>query len=137
MKRLKTLSRFFRTSCFFQTEKGLPFLSPFGRVSRDFILPEICKRCLFLSSIQFAKLIPSYPYESKNSWFWDAAFYHAYSAPSKRAPRYARRSFVGLFRRKIALFRSLGAIHKELVAQRGIPIAFQVRLLHVSVCIVV
>lgn len=74
MKRLKTLSRFFRTSGFFQTEKGLPFQSPFGRMSRDFILPEICKRCLFLSSIQFAKLIPPYPYESKNRGFGTPPF---------------------------------------------------------------
>ena len=30
-------------------------------VCRDFILPEICKPCLFLSSFQFAKLILPYP----------------------------------------------------------------------------
>ena len=29
-------------------------------VCRDFILPEICKPCLFLSSIQFAQLIVPY-----------------------------------------------------------------------------
>ena len=31
-------------------------------VCRDFILPEICKPCLFLSVFQFAKLIVPYPY---------------------------------------------------------------------------
>ena len=32
-------------------------------VCRDFILPEICKPCLFLSSIQFAQLIVPYQAE--------------------------------------------------------------------------
>ena len=32
-------------------------LSPFRMVCCDFILPEICKPCLFLSSLQFATLI--------------------------------------------------------------------------------
>ena len=35
-------------------------LSPFRMVCCDFILPEICKPCLFLSSFQFAKLILPY-----------------------------------------------------------------------------
>ena len=30
-------------------------------VCRDFILPEFCKPCLFLSSFQFAKIIVPYP----------------------------------------------------------------------------
>ena len=35
--------------------------TPFRMVCRDFILSEICKLCLFLSSFQFAKLILPYP----------------------------------------------------------------------------
>ena len=35
-------------------------LSPFRMVCRDFILPEFCKPCLFLSSFQFAKIIVPY-----------------------------------------------------------------------------
>ena len=35
--------------------------TPFRMVCRDFILSEICKPCLFLSSFQFAKLILPYP----------------------------------------------------------------------------
>ena len=35
-------------------------LSPFRMVCRDFILPEFCKPCLFLSTFQFAKLILPY-----------------------------------------------------------------------------
>ena len=31
--------------------------TPFRMVCRNFILPEFCKPCLFLSSIQFAKFI--------------------------------------------------------------------------------
>ena len=34
--------------------------TPFRMVCRDFILSEICKPCLFLSSFQFAKLILPY-----------------------------------------------------------------------------
>ena len=34
--------------------------TPFRMVCRDFILPEFCKPCLFLSSIQFAQLIVPY-----------------------------------------------------------------------------
>ena len=37
---------------------GLP--SPFRMVCRDFILPECCKPCPFLSSFQFAKIIVPY-----------------------------------------------------------------------------
>ena len=36
-------------------------LSPFRMVCRDFILPEGCKPCLFLSAFHFAKLIVPYP----------------------------------------------------------------------------
>ena len=35
-------------------------LSPFEWLCRNFILPEFCKPCLFLSSFQFAKLIVPY-----------------------------------------------------------------------------
>ena len=35
--------------------------SPFRMVCGNFILPEACKPCLFLSSIQFAQLILPYP----------------------------------------------------------------------------
>ena len=35
-------------------------LSPFRMVCRNFILPEICKPCLFLSTFQFAKFILPY-----------------------------------------------------------------------------
>ena len=35
-------------------------LSPFRMVCRDFILPEGCKPCLFLTTFQFAKLIVPY-----------------------------------------------------------------------------
>ena len=35
-------------------------LSPFECLYRNFILPEICKPCLFLSLFQFAKLILPY-----------------------------------------------------------------------------
>ena len=34
-------------------------------VCRDFILPEFCKPCLFLSSFQFAKIIVPYLYRYK------------------------------------------------------------------------
>jgi len=40
-------------------------LSPFRMVCRDFILPEFCKPCLFLSSFQFAKIIVPYPAAEK------------------------------------------------------------------------
>ena len=39
---------------------GHGLLSPFRMVCRDFILPEICKPCLLLSTFQFAKLILPY-----------------------------------------------------------------------------
>ena len=39
---------------------GHGLLSPFRMVCRNFILPEFCKPCLFLSSFQFAKLIVPY-----------------------------------------------------------------------------
>ena len=44
-------------------------LSPFRMVCRDFILPEICKPCPFLSSFQFAKLILPYPIASHYTSF--------------------------------------------------------------------
>ena len=34
--------------------------TPFGMLYRNFILPEFCKPCLFLSSIQFAQFIVPY-----------------------------------------------------------------------------
>src|SRR5699024_1482476 len=39
---------------------GHGLLSPFRMVCRDFILPEGCKPCLFLTTFQFAKLIVPY-----------------------------------------------------------------------------
>ena len=42
-------------------------LSPFRMVCRDFILPEFCKPCLFLSTFQFAKLIV--PYQKKKLYY--------------------------------------------------------------------
>ena len=39
---------------------GDGLLSPFRMVCRNFILPEACKPCLFLSFIQFAQLIVPY-----------------------------------------------------------------------------
>ena len=44
-------------------------------VCRDFILPEFCKPCLFLSSFQFAKIIV--PYREKRK----AAFCQGYIQP--------------------------------------------------------
>ena len=41
--------------------------TPFGMLYRNFILPEFCKPCLFLSSIQFAQFIV--PYRRKHSGF--------------------------------------------------------------------
>ena len=44
-------------------------LSPFRMVCRNFILPEICKPCLFLSTFQFAKFILPYPALRKSKSF--------------------------------------------------------------------
>ncbi len=53
---------------------GLP--SPFRMVCRDFILPELCKPCLFLSSFQFAKIIV--PYQSIHPGYSAVALGSAY-----------------------------------------------------------
>ena len=45
----------------FEKAQKHALLSPFECLCRNFILPEICKPCLFLSIFQFAQLILPYP----------------------------------------------------------------------------
>ena len=52
-------------------------------VCRDFILPEFCKPCLFLSSIQFAQFIVPYPLpEFKTLWAMERMC-RLYAQPTK------------------------------------------------------
>ena len=64
MKRLKTLSRFLEPQVF-QTEIGLPFCHLSEGVSRDFILPEIYKRCLFYPLFNLRNLFHLIPMNRK------------------------------------------------------------------------